>query len=103
MGYGKERVLRSPCKGVFKGVKTFGDIVKKGDVIAYVDETPILATIDGMVRGMLRNNLEVTEGFKVADIDPRGEGIKYNEPSDKARAIAGGVLEAVDSFFNRAM
>lgn len=103
MGYGKERVLRSPCKGVFKGVKTFGDIVKKGDVIAYVDDTPILATIDGMVRGMLRSNLEVTEGFKVADIDPRGEGIKYNEPSDKARAIAGGVLEAVDSFFNRAM
>ena len=88
---------------MFKGVKTFGDIVKKGDVIAYVDETPILATIDGMVRGMLRSNLEVTEGFKVADIDPRGEGIKFYEPSDKARAIAGGVLEAVDSFFNRAM
>lgn len=100
MGFGKERVLRSPCSGIFKGVKTFGDIVKKGDIIAYVDESPIYATIDGMVRGMLRSNLEVTEGFKVADIDPRGEGIKYNEPSDKARAIAGGVLEAVDAFFN---
>ena len=102
MGYGKERVLRSPCSGVFKGIKTFGDIVKKGDVIAYVGQTPICATIDGMIRGMLRSGLDVTPGFKVADIDPRGEGIKYNEPSDKARSIAGGVLEVVDSFFNNA-
>ncbi len=99
MGYGKERVIRSPESGAFTGLKTFGDIVKKGDVIAKVNDTPILATIDGMVRGMLRSGLDVTPGFKVADIDPRGEGVKYNEPSDKARAIAGGVLEAVDSFF----
>ena len=100
MGYGKERVIRSPGEGAFRGTKTFGDIVKKGDIIAYVGEVPVHATIDGMIRGMLRSGLQVTPGFKIADIDPRGEGVKYNEPSDKARAIAGSVLECVDAFFN---
>ncbi|MGN0907545.1 MAG: selenium-dependent molybdenum cofactor biosynthesis protein YqeB [Bullifex sp.] len=100
MGYGKERVVRSPADGVFNGVKTFGDIVKKGETIAYVDDVKVEATIDGMVRGMLRSGLKVTPGFKIADIDPRGEGVKYDEPSDKARAIAGSVLECVDAFFS---
>ena len=98
-GYGRERVVHSSASGVFRGVKTFGDIVKAGDVIAYVGDVPHTTVIDGMVRGMLHDGLQVCEGFKIADIDPRGEGIDYTSPSDKARAIAGGVLEAVDSFF----
>lgn len=98
-GYGRERVVHSSASGVFRGVKTFGDIVKAGDVIAYVGDVPQTTMIDGMVRGMLHDGLQVCDGFKIADIDPRGEGIDYTSPSDKARAIAGGVLEAVDSFF----
>ncbi len=98
-GYTTERVIRSGSAGVFRGVCTFGDIVKKGDVIAYVDAVPLTATIDGMIRGMLHSGLYVTEGFKVADIDPRGSAADCTTPSDKAYAIAGGVLECVDSFY----
>lgn len=98
-GYGAERVVRSSCGGIFRGLRTFGDIVRKGDVIAYVCDQPQTAPIDGMIRGMLHSGLSVPEGFKIADIDPRGEGIEYDSPSDKARCIAGAVLEAVDSFF----
>ncbi len=97
-GYGKERVIRSESEGVFHPVKTFGDIVKKGEVIAYVDNSPLPATIDGLIRGMLHEGLHVTPGFKVADIDPRGEGVDFHHVSDKARCIAGAVLEAVDGF-----
>lgn len=97
-GYGKERVVRSENEGVFHPVKTFGDVVSKGDIIAYVDETPVPATIDGLIRGMLHEGLYVTSGFKVADIDPRGEGVDFHHVSDKARCIAGAVLEAVDAF-----
>lgn len=99
-GYSSERVIRSSCAGVFRGLRTFGDIVKKGDAVAMVGNQPQYTVIDGMVRGMLHDGLEVPEGFKIADIDPRGEGIEYNTPSDKAYAIAGGVLEAVDRFFH---
>ena len=99
-GYTTERVIRSSGEGVFRGIKTFGDIVMAGETIAYVDDTPITATIDGMIRGMLHDGLCVTEGFKVADIDPRGKDADYTTPSDKAYAIAGGVLECVDAFFS---
>ena len=102
-GYGKERVIRSSASGVFKGVKTFGDIVEAGDVIAYVGDAPQHTLISGMVRGMLHDGLEVCEGFKIADVDPRGSGVDYTSVSDKARCIAGSVLEVVDSYFAKGL
>lgn len=97
-GYGKERVLHSENAGVFEGVKEIGDIVKAGDVIAYVDSVPVIASIDGKLRGLLHSGLSVPSGFKIADIDPRGEEAEHLSISDKARALGGAVLEAVDSY-----
>ena len=97
-GYASERVIHSPCAGVFHGARAVGDIVCKGDVIAYVGTAAITATIDGKLRGLLHDGLSVPEGFKIADIDPRGAAVDHLTVSDKARAIAGGVLEAADSF-----
>ena len=99
-GYDKERVLHSPAKGVLRNVCHITDTVQKGQEIALIetDEGPIsvIATIDGLLRGLIRDGYPVTEGFKIADIDPRLE--QYNNCftiSDKARCIAGGVLEAL--------
>ncbi len=100
-GHGADRVVRAPDSGIWKGLKTFGDEVKQGETIAYVDTTPVPATIDGIIRGMLHDGLPVTPGFKVADIDPRGLSVAWWQPSDKARALAGAVLEVVDNFFFR--
>ena len=97
-GYAAERVIHSPAAGIFHGIREIGDIVKKGDVIARVGNRDVTATIDGKLRGLLHDGLEVPEGFKIADIDPRGEDADHTTISDKARAIAGGVLEAVDGF-----
>ena len=95
-GYGKERVIHSPVAGTVKHVKHLTDIVKKGEVIAYVDQTPIYATMDGLLRGLIKEGFVVTKGFKMADIDPRED--EYENCftiSDKARCIAGGVIEAI--------
>lgn len=94
-GYGVERVLRSPCKGVFQPIKEIGTLVKKGDMIATVGNENITSPFDGMLRGLLNKNLVVQAGAKVGDVDPRGRGIDFHAISDKARAVAGGVLEAV--------
>lgn len=105
-GFGKERVIKSPAKGILRNRKHIADIVKKGDVIAMIEEigvddildkeTPVIATIDGILRGMIRDGYPVTEGFKIADIDPRIEELENCYTiSDKARCIAGGVLEAI--------
>ena len=99
-GFGRERVIHSPAEGVLYNVRHITDTVKKGDVIAVIkngDETyEVTATLDGILRGLIRDGYPVTKGFKIADIDPRSEEY-YNcfTISDKARCIAGGVLEAV--------
>jgi xanthine dehydrogenase accessory factor len=97
-GYSAERVIHSSTAGEFISNLQIGDVVRKGDVIATIGEAPVIATIDGVLRGLLRNHLEVPQGFKIADIDPRGDVSHCFSVSDKARAIGGAVLEALDSF-----
>lgn len=94
-GVGKERVIHSPSSGKFRGVKNIGDSVKQGETIAYVDDTPVLASISGTLRGLLHSGLTVKEHFKIADIDPRDCKEYIHFVSDKARSIAGGVLLAI--------
>jgi xanthine dehydrogenase accessory factor len=93
-GADTQRVIRAPIAGILYGRRAIGDMLKAGDQIAMVDRTPIIATIDGILRGMLHDTLPVTAGMKIADIDPRGELRHCYSISDKALAIAGGVLEA---------
>lgn len=94
-GYGKERVIHSPAAGVFSSEHAIGDIVHAGDLIAYAGETPMFTTIDGCLRGLLANGIEVTKGFKCADVDPRSDASYIGFISDKATAVGGGVLEAL--------
>ena len=99
-GYTTERVLRSPRQGAVRHLKSIGDAVKKGDVVLYVDDAPVPASIDGIVRGLIRE-IPVSKGRKLGDIDPRGNVALCYTISDKARAIAGGVLEAVVGWISR--
>lgn len=94
-GFTYQRVIRAPNVGTMKTKVALGAIVNEGDIVAYVDETPITAPLSGMVRGLLNDGLPVSAGFKIGDIDPRGVKADFNSVSDKARAIAGGVLEAL--------
>lgn len=57
---------------------------------------PVTATLTGLLRGMIREGYPVTKGFKIADIDPRETEYKNCFTiSDKARCIAGSVLEGL--------
>ncbi|HLA29064.1 MAG TPA: selenium-dependent molybdenum cofactor biosynthesis protein YqeB [Syntrophales bacterium] len=99
MGYTKERVLRAPHGGLVSHIKDMGDEIKKGDLILYVDKTPVYASIDGILRGLIRE-IDVTAEEKIGDIDPRGVKEYCYTITDKARAIGGGVLEAIMHFNN---
>jgi len=99
-GYSKERVIHSPAKGILRNVKHITDTVAKGETIALVETengpVPVEATLDGILRGLIRDRYPVNVGFKIADIDPRAEELdNCFTISDKARCIAGGVLEAI--------
>lgn len=94
-GSTRERVLRAPCEGTFTSKRHIGDLVEAGKVVAFVAGEPIAAKISGVVRGLLADGLFVKAGMKVGDIDPRGVREHCFTISDKARAIGGGVLEAI--------
>ncbi|RMF84647.1 MAG: EF2563 family selenium-dependent molybdenum hydroxylase system protein [Nitrospirae bacterium] len=94
-GYREERVLRAPAAGVWKPAAAIGDPVAAGQEVGRVDGTPVVAAVGGVVRGLLRGGLEVRAGEKLGDVDPRGERRHCFTVSDKANAVAGGVLEAV--------
>lgn len=94
-GYAEERVLYSPGAGIFQGVSKIGDFVEVNDIIAHVGEHKVRAKISGVLRGILHDGLRVAEGVKIGDIDARAKKEHCFTISDKARAVGGGVLEAL--------
>ena len=77
--------------------------MKAGETIGTVDtgteEIPVNTQIAGILRGIIRDEYPVTKGFKLADVDPRLEQKKNCFTiSDKARCIAGSVLELVSAY-----
>lgn len=99
-GYAEERILRATCNGTVKVIKDIGQIVKAGEIILYVEKSPVKSKIEGVVRGCIRSGTIVENGLKIGDVDPRGTLKNCSTISDKARCIAGGVLEAILNFRN---
>ena len=99
-GFTEERVLRAPCDGVFNARLPIGRPVKAGDAIGEVGEKIVLANIDGVIRGLIRSSSPVRRGLKIGDIDPRRRTEYCYTISEKGRAIAGAVLEAILCKYN---
>jgi xanthine dehydrogenase accessory factor len=93
-GFTAERLLRSPCDGVFRSAREIGDRVSLDETVGHVGDVAIHSQLDGILRGLLRSGLEVTAGLKLGDVDPRASREDCFLVSDKAMAVAGGVLEA---------
>jgi xanthine dehydrogenase accessory factor len=93
-GRSAERVLRSPGEGILRTDLTIGALVHANDVVAHVGDVAVVAPFDGVMRGLMRSGLRVTEGMKLGDVDPRTSCENCALVSDKALAVAGGVLEA---------
>ncbi len=95
-GYDLERLVRAPAAGAVQFSAAIGQTVTAGEVLGRVGAADIVAAISGVLRGALQNGLTVPGGFKIGDIDPRPEAAGFiHTPSDKALAVAGGVLEGL--------
>lgn len=94
-GYAAERLIRSPACGIFEPCVEIGSLVTAGDLLGQVDGCPVRPQISGALRGLIRGGIAVDSGQKIGDVDPRGRVGHCYTISDKARAIGGGVLEAV--------
>ncbi|HWI62958.1 MAG TPA: selenium-dependent molybdenum cofactor biosynthesis protein YqeB [Symbiobacteriaceae bacterium] len=94
-GHSEGRIVRAPAAGRFTGVADIGFPVVPGQVLGKVDGIPVKAAIGGLLRGLVFDGTPVTPGLKIGDIDPVCEPERCHSISDKALAVAGGVLEAL--------
>ncbi len=94
-GESVRRLLRSPAAGHLDPGRRIGDLVAENEVVGSVSGEPVRALIAGRLRGLVHPEVELSPGEKVGDVDPRGESVDPALVSDKALAVAGGVLEAL--------
>ena len=99
-GLTKERVVWAPQAGIFTTNREVGDSVVAHQIIGQVGDVPLEAPISGMLRGLLRDEVRVSKGTKVIEIDPVNDKAICFAIRDKMRAIGGGVLEAIMLKFN---
>ena len=95
LGMRQKRIIRSPGRGVLHSRREVGDVVGENEVIGTVNGSPLLAPLEGVIWGLVRDGVTVKAGQKIGDIDPRGKRELCFEIAAQARSIAGGVLEAV--------
>ena len=97
------RVIHAPAAGTLRVIHDIGDLVTRGEVVARIEQqegmaVEVVASINGIIRGMLPDGFPVRSGLKMADIDPRlTELSNCFTISDKARALGGAVLTALIS------
>lgn len=92
-GKSEQRVLHAPTAGIVEHIHQIGDVVQQGEPLFKVGEATVTAPFTGLLRGLIRNGLQVPQGMKVADVDPRLD-VDWNTISDKARCLGGAALEA---------
>ena len=100
-GKSAERVIRSTRSGRIVWNVDIGDLVSKGHTIGTVAGVPVVAGLDGVVRGLIDPDVPAIPGLKIADIDPRADRSACFEISDKALAVGGGALEAILVWLNK--
>lgn len=95
-GHDADRVIHSPATGIIHNLAQIGDLVEAGQILADIEGVPVKATIHGVLRGLIRDGFAVSEGLKIADIDPRyTEQMNCFTISDKARALGNATLQAL--------
>ena len=95
-GVTRERFVISPCSGTWSSAARLGQAVRAGDLIGQIGQEPIHVPIDGHVRGLTRNGIEVAAGQRVLEIDPRSQPQVFGL-GERPEAIARGVLLALEA------
>ena len=81
--------------GVMRTQAQIAQRVRAGEPVAAIGDEPLLAPLDGILRGLVHDGVPVEAGAKVLEVDPRGDVSKVRGIGPRPRRIAEGVLEAI--------
>jgi xanthine dehydrogenase accessory factor len=94
-GHARDRYIYAPAEGIFHTTLQLGQMVTAGQEIARINEIPLCAPIDGMLRGLTHDGVPVAKKTKIIEVDPRGKQARIGGIPERPRRIAAGVLSAI--------
>jgi xanthine dehydrogenase accessory factor len=94
-GVGRERFVYSGRAGVWRTPLDIGMWIPKGFLIGRHEGAPVLAPLDGHVRGVARDSAFAPAGVKLLEIDTRGRAEGCKGADERGRMIAAATLKAV--------
>ena len=97
-GMGGERFACAGAAGRWRTAVDIGTRVYKGFIIGHVGSVAVPAPIDGILRGIARDGLEVAPGTTLIEMDPRGRACQWTGMEEGSRQIAAATAKAVHIF-----
>jgi xanthine dehydrogenase accessory factor len=101
LGHSRTRFVYAPAPGRMQSDRRIGEALAQGEEIARLDGRALQAPFAGVLVGLTRPGVVVREGAKVIEVDPRGERALAFGIGTRPRAIAAGVLRAIETAFAR--
>ena len=96
-GHGRDRFVYAPVAGVLRTDARIAQRVFAGDVVATIGDEPLRAPLDGILRGLTHDRVEVAAGTKVVEVDPRGDISKVTGLGPRPLRIGEAVLRAIEA------
>ena len=94
-GVARARFVYAPVAGCFETGMRIGERVERGAVVAWIGGVVLCAPISGVIRGLTHDDVPVTLGTKVIEVDPRGDPACAFGLGVRPQRIAEGVLRAM--------
>jgi xanthine dehydrogenase accessory factor len=94
-GHARDRYVYAPAAGLFRTNARIGDTVRAGQEIAEIGAVVLGAPLDGVLRGLTHDNVPVTVGTKVREVDPLGRVEDVRGIAERPGRIADSVLSVI--------
>lgn len=99
LGHARDRFRYAPKAGTIRAEAEIGQQLRRGDVVAWIDDIPVVTAFDGVVRGVTHDGVAVEAGNKIAEIDPRIGTVRLSGIDERPHRIAEAVSIIVGECF----
>lgn len=101
-GIGAERFVRADEPGPWRTAFPIGARIFRGQIVGHLGRDAVVAPMDGVLRGLVRDDTDVPAGAKLIEIDPRSRWqVRWTGIDDRSRAIAATTSHAALDFLER--
>lgn len=93
-GVGRERFVCAPASGQWETSHAIGQRVRAGEPLGRIGAAVVKAPLDGHLRGLSRDGIDVMAGQRVVEVDPRSAPQLFGR-GERPAAIARGVVSVM--------